>query len=74
MAQTWSQHPFSCDGAVFHVMCTNRLTASFGLLVYMLCTSRSEQVCLASSDFLHTHLALAGTRLTVIIVMLCAVQ
>ena len=25
-------------------------------------TSRSEQVCLASSDLLRTHLALAGTR------------
>ena len=24
-------------------------------------SSRSEQVCLASSDLLHTHLALAGT-------------
>ena len=27
-------------------------------------STRSEQVCLASSDLLHTHLALAGTNFT----------
>ena len=35
---------------------------SFPAPIKSLISSRSEQVCLASSDLLHTHLALAGTR------------
>ena len=36
-------------------------------------SSRSEQVCLESSDLLHMHLALAGMRLIIIVVVYYAV-